>query len=165
MKSILIKVAVVLLVVVFSGQCIAQEDKRLHRFGLRASYKMDEVDLWGAEFSYQVNLKGMRRLEIGMGGMSSNTWDIFQLTFIYQWRLIRKGGFSAYTGPGAGLGYANYGYGDDNFYGIICADFGVDYTFKFPIQLAVDYRPEYSAWQDVGKELTNQVAIAVRLAF
>ena len=97
--------------------------------------------------------------------MSSTSWTIFQATFIYQWRLIRAGGFSAYTGPGAGFGYGDYGYAEGDFYGVLAANVGVDYTFKWPIQIALDYRPEYSAWQDEGKELTNQLAFAIRLAF
>lgn len=147
------------------NQDLNQEVKRIHRFGVRASYKSDEVDLWGAELSYQIYLKGMRRLEVGLGGMSSNTWNILQATFIYQWCFVEVGGLSIYAGPGAGIGYALYGYGDDKFYGVVAANLGIDYTFRFPIQIALDYRPEYSAWQEVGYDLTNQVAFAVRLAF
>lgn len=161
----LIAGAIVVLFLLISVQAYSQEDKRIHRAGLRAAYKSDDVDMWGAEFSYQVYLKGIRRLEVDLGTMSSSTWTIFQATFIYQWQLIRAGGFSFYAGPGAGFGYADYGYAEGKFYGVLAANVGVDYTFKFPIQLAVDYRPEYSAWQEVGAELTNQVAFAVRLAF
>lgn len=159
---------IVLLVVIGASPSFAQDTeamRRLNRFGVRASYKNDQVDLWGAEASYQIYLKGIRRLEIGVGGMSSNTWNIFQTTFIYQWCLVEVGGLTMYAGPGAGIGYALYGYGEDKFYGVAAANVGIDYTFRWPFQIAVDYRPEYSAWQKVGKELTNQVAIAVRLAF
>ena len=150
----------------FSAQLTAQDDlKRIHRFGVRGSYKIDEVDLWGAEFSYQIYLKGIRRLEVGLGGMSSNTWDIFQNTYIYQWCFVQVGGLTLYAGPGLGIGYANYGYGEDKFFGVVAADIGIDYTFRLPLQLAVDYRPEYSAWQEVGNEFTNQVSFAIRLAF
>ncbi len=142
-----------------------QENKRIHRLGVRGAYKIDNYDLWGAEASYQLYLKGIRRLEIDLGSMSSSTWDILQATFIYQWCFLEVGGLTFYGGPGAGIGYANYGYAEDKFYGVVAANIGIDYTFRLPIQLAVDYRPEYSAWQQVGKELTNQLAFAVRLAF
>ena len=145
-----------------SGQ---EDPQRIHRLGLRGAYKSDNVDMWGVEASYQLSLKGIRRLEIDLGTMSSSAWDILQTTFIYQWRFVRVGGLSLYAGPGAGIGYASYGYGDDTFFGVVAADIGVDYTFRLPLQVAVDYRPEYSAWQKVGKEVTNQVAVAVRLAF
>lgn len=151
---------------IFSTQLNAQDEvKRIHRLGFRATYMTNEVDFYGGEFSYQVYLKGIRRLEVGLGGMSSNTWNIIQNTYIYQWCFVQVGGLTLYAGPGIGVGYASYGYGDSEFYGVLAADFGIDYTFRFPLQLAVDYRPEYSAWQDVGKDVTNQVAFAVRLAF
>ncbi len=94
--------------------------------------------------SYQISLKGMRRFEVDFGVISSMEWDLFLFTGIYQWRLDRKGGLSLYTGLGLSIGYANYGYGDDKFYDILAANFGVDYTFKFPIQIGLDWRPEYS---------------------
>ena len=165
MKSIIKYAVLYALVLIFSQQLFSQENKRIHRFGVRGAYKNDEVDMWGAEASYQLYLKGIRRLEMDFGGMSSNTWDIFQATFIYQWCFVEVGGLTLYAGPGAGIGYANYGYGEDKFYGVIAGNIGIDYTFRLPLQLAIDYRPEYSAWQEVGKELTNQVAFAVRLAF
>lgn len=121
--------------------------------------------MWGAELSYQVYLKGIRRLEIDLGSMTSTAWSIFQTTFIYQWCFLQKGGFTMYGGPGAGFGYADYGYGEGQFFGVLAVNVGMDYTFNFPLQLAIDYRPEYSAWQEVGNEVTNQVAFAIRLAF
>ena len=154
-----------LLITIMHLSLDAQENKRIHRLGVRGAYESDQVDMWGAEASYQLYLKGIRRLEMDFGTMSSSTWDILQATVIYQWCFLQAGGFTLYAGPGAGIGYANYGYAEDKFYGVIAGNVGMDYTFKFPIQLALDYRPEYSAWQKVGKEVTNQIAFAVRLAF
>jgi hypothetical protein len=153
------------LVLIIDLPLSAQENERIHRLGVRGAYKSDNVDMWGAEASYQLYLKGIRRLEMDFGTMSSSTWDILQATVIYQWCFLEIGGLTLYAGPGLGIGYASYGYAEDEFFGVIAGNIGIDYTFKFPIQLALDYRPEYSAWQQVGKELTNQVAFAVRLAF
>jgi hypothetical protein len=161
----IVRIGLFLFLLMVAAQAISQERERIHRFGIRGSYKIDDVDLWGAEASYQIYLKGMRRLEIGVGGMSSSAWDIFQVTALYQWCFLELGGFTMYAGPGAGFGFASYGYGESEFYGVLAADIGMDYTFRLPFQIAVDYRPEYSAWQEVGAELTNQIALAVRFAF
>ena len=163
--SLLRYLLLLLLTTIIHHSLDAQEVKRIHRLGVRGAYESDQVDMWGAEASYQLYLKGIRRLEMDFGTMSSSTWDILQATVIYQWCFLQVGGLTLYAGPGAGIGYANYGYGEDKFFGVIAGNVGIDYTFKFPIQLALDYRPEYSAWQQVGKEVTNQVAFAVRLAF
>jgi len=163
--TLLKRASLFVLFMIFILQLSGQENKRIHRFGIRGAYKGDQVSFFGAEASYQIYLKGMRRLEVGIGGMSSTSWDIFQNTYIYQWCFIEKGGLTIYAGPGAGIGLANYGYGETEFYGILAANVGIDYTFKWPFQIAVDYRPEYSAWQQIGNEFTNQVALAVRLAF
>ena len=164
-KVVMTRTLLLVMAMLFTQQLFSQENERIHRFGVRGAYKSDKVDMWGAEASYQLYLKGIRRLEMDFGGMSSSTWDIFQATFIYQWCFLEAGGLTLYAGSGAGIGYANYGYGDDKFYGVVAGNVGIDYTFRLPFQIAIDYRPEYSAWQEVGKELTNQVAFAVRLAF
>ncbi len=164
-KSLMIKIVFLLLLIIMQFPLIGQENQRIHRLGVRGAYKNDKVDMWGAEASYQLYMKGIRRLEMDFGAMSSSSWDILQATVIYQWCFLQTGGLTLYAGPGAGIGYASYGYAEDEFFGVIAGNVGVDYTFKFPLQVALDYRPEYSAWQQVGKELTNQVAFAVRLAF
>lgn len=167
MKKLIVPFLVLTFVLNLSVDCFAQDEetRRIHRVGVRGAYKSDGVDMWGAEFSYQLYLKGIRRLEIDLGSMTSTAWSIFQTTFIYQWCFFQRGGFTIYAGPGAGFGYADYGYADGQFYGVLAANVGMDYTFKIPLQIGVDYRPEYSAWQEVGNEVTNQVAFAVRLAF
>lgn len=164
-RSFLKTLAALLFIVFFTINLSGQERERINRLGVRASYKNDGVSYYGAEISYQIYLKGIRRLEVGIGGMSSNTWDIWQNTYIYQWCLFEKGGFTFYTGPGAGFGFASYGYGELDFYGVLAADIGIDYTFRWPFQIAIDYRPELSAWQEQGNDFSNQLAFAIRLAF
>lgn len=165
MKSIFILFFSFLIVCSVYSQEENKEDIRKFRMGLRGVFKGDGNEYWGGDFSFQIYLKGMRRLELNFGSYNSMEWDLLQFTGIYQWRLIRKGGFSAYTGPGLGFGYANYGYGDDNFYGVLAANIGVDYTFKFPIQIGLDWRPEYSVLNEYKENYSNQFGLAIRLAF
>ena len=149
-----------------SLQVFTQEDIRVHRFGVSGVYANDKEQMGGAEISYQHYIKGIRRMEYDFAWLSATTWDILQITAVYQWRLIRKGGFNFYTGPGLGIGYANYGYGEDLFYGAVVADIGVDYTFKWPFQIGLKYRPGWSkAREKIGNDIEHQVSFALRLAF
>lgn len=143
----------------------SQDIERIHRVGLRSVYQNNQNGDWGAEFSYQVYLKGIRRIEADFGFVNSIEWDLFQFTGIYQWMLVRKGGFSFYTGPGLGFGYANYGYGEDKFYSVLAANVGIDYTFKIPLQIGLDWRPEYSILNEIDSDFANQFGLALRLAF
>ncbi|RLD59014.1 MAG: hypothetical protein DRJ05_07050 [Bacteroidetes bacterium] len=142
------------------------QDVRTNRLGLSGLYQNDKEQMGGAEISYQHYIKGIRRVEYDFGWLSAVSWDILQYTVVYQWRLIRKGGFNFYTGPGLGIGYANYGYGEDLFYGAVVADFGVDYTFEWPFQIGLRYRPGWSkAREKIGNDIEHQVSFALRLAF
>ena len=143
----------------------SQDVERLHRVGFRAAYLNRDNSYWGGELSYQIKLKGMRRLEMGLGLLSETSWSLTEFNVIYQWQLIRKGGFSFYTGPGLGIGYASYGYGDDDFYGKVAGNIGIDYTFRLPLQIAVDWRPGYILWDNIDNKFSNQVGLALRLAF
>jgi len=160
------KLIFIALITLFCYGAFAQDDPRIHRVGLSGVYSNDQEQLWGAEFSYQIYLKGIRRLEMNLGWLNGSSWDVTQLIAVYQWRLIRKGGFNFYTGPGLGVGYASYGYGDGSVYGIVAADIGVDYTFKIPLQIGLAYRPEYSlAKEKIGNDINHQIRFAIRLAF
>lgn len=157
---------ILVLFLLISLSLFAQEQSRIHRLGVSGAYRNDKEEMSGAEISYQLYLKGIRRLEVDFGWLSSSSFDVLQWTGIYQWRLIRKGGFNFYMGPGAGIGYANYGYGEDKFYGVLVGDIGIDYTFGLPIQIGLDYRPEWSLLQNhIGNELDHQINLAIRLAF
>jgi len=147
-------------------QSFAQVDIRKHRLGVSGVYSNNKEQMGGAEISYQNYIKGIRRVEYDFAFLSATSWDVLQFTVVYQWRLIRKGRFNFYTGPGLGLGYANYGYGEDQFYGAVVADIGVDYTFKWPLQIGFAYRPGWSkAREKIGNDIEHQLSFALRLAF
>ena len=150
-KTIIISIFSLLI----SCAVFSQDVERLHRVGVRGVYRSDTNAFWGAEFSYQIKLKGMRRLEMDFGWLSGTSWSLTQFTFIYQWQLIRNGGFSFYTGPGLGIGYASYGYGEGDFFGVLAANVGVDYTFRLPFQIAVDWRPGYILWDNIDNNFSN----------
>jgi hypothetical protein len=71
---------------------------------------------------------------------------------IYQWVFDIKNGFKWYVGPGVGVGIysSKYYYNDKTFlledkngaFAVLAGDVGVEYNFKFPLQLSFDVRPE-----------------------
>lgn len=96
------------------------------------------------EVSYQHSLgKNFVELDAGLVGFGAG----FQLTGIYNFIVLSpnwtpQGEWNLYAGPGLGVGhrgsyYENHG---ATFVGV-AGQVGLEYTFAFPLQLSVDYRP------------------------
>lgn len=118
------KVLLVLLVVV-SGFTVASAQK--NAIGLRLG--------GGAEATYQREFSERNRLEANLG---IDFWGGFELTGLYQWVWDLSAlapGFKWYAGVGAGI--AAWGGFDLGVRG----DIGIEYNFKFPLQLSLDYQP------------------------
>jgi hypothetical protein len=122
MKRIILTLA---LAVSLMGALNAQVDKKA--IGLRLGN--------GAEISYQHPLGNANRLELDLG---LNGWG-YGLDGIYQWvwglPQIAQG-VNWYAGVGAGLGINPVGFG----LGVL-GQVGAEYSFNFPLQLSLDYRP------------------------
>ena len=123
-------ILVMALVIGFAGMTSAQVDGKA--IGLRLGY--------GGEITYQHPLGSANRLELDLG---FNTWGGTvwgtNLSGLYQWvwDLSDLGdGFNWYAGVGGavGLGGGNFGMG-------ILGQVGIEYHFKVPLMLSVDYRP------------------------
>lgn len=124
---------VILLLVTFAFSANAQGGNGYQNaVGVRAG--------WGAEASYQRYLDLNHRLEFGLG---INRYG-FDATGIFQWMFDipsnTSGQFKWYAGAGVGTGgwynkdYSGFSLG---FKGQI----GIEYTFKIPLLLSMDYRP------------------------
>ena len=92
---------------------------------------------WGAEATYQRALNDKNRIEADLGlefdGGGLN------LAGTYQWVFNLSGlapGFNWYVGPGVGLGL----WDKDFAIGVVGA-IGIEYNFRFPLQLSLDWRP------------------------
>jgi hypothetical protein len=98
------------------------------------------VSGYGAEVSYQHPLGNANRLELDLG---VNHYG-FGLNGVYQWVWDLSDladGFNWYAGVGAGLGMYNYD-NTQNAFGIgLLGQVGIEYNFKVPVQLSLDYRP------------------------
>lgn len=102
---------------------------------------------WGGEISYQHPLSSSNRVELDLGlNFLDGTGGAF-LAGIYQWvwdLSTLSPGFNWYAGAGPGVGL--YG---SNFSVAAMGQIGIEYNFKIPLQLSLDYRPGIFVVPDV----------------
>lgn len=110
----------------------------------------------GGEISYQKALGSSNRLEIDLG--LANEFTNFKATGLYQWVWNLEDRFNWYAGVGGGLVSA----GSTGIYaaGVI----GIEYNFKAPILLSIDYRPEVGVAGGLNG-LDSDIALSVRYQF
>jgi len=110
-------------------------------YGIGASYQhgfgeknMLQADLDFFAYSYSIRIPGMGRI-------STYDWGV-QATATYNWIFpisswTHAGSWNWYAGVGGGIGWNWYKIGWAGVAGMI----GVEYNFKFPLQLSIDWRP------------------------
>lgn len=110
----------------------------------------------GGEISYQKALGENNRLEIDLG--LANEFTNFKATGLYQWVWNLEDKFNWYAGAGGGIVSAN----GTGIYasGVV----GIEYNFKAPILLSIDYRPEIGVAGGLDG-LNSDVALSVRYQF
>ncbi|MFN3968354.1 hypothetical protein [Flavobacterium sp.] len=132
--------AIMLVGLAFSTQA---QDISKNALGLR----LGDNDGFGGEVSYQRGLSKNNRLELDLGWRNSKNVDAFKLVGLYQWVWNIDGGFNWYAGLGGGVGSWSYdqgGFSDSGTIILAAADLGIEYNFKeAPIQLSLDFRPEF----------------------
>jgi len=143
----------------------ANAQERTKAVGVRVSFVQDEYSLVGTEFSFQKDVRKIGRRETDIGWWASGQWDILKFTLVRQWKIVNTDRFNFYGGGGFGVGYIIYNFGQNEFFATLGLNLGVDYTFGFPIQIAIDTRPEWTIVNNFGTNLGYDVALAVRLAF
>lgn len=149
------------------GTVFAQaQDISKNALGLR----LGDNDGFGGEISYQRGLSKNNRLELDLGWRNSNNVDAIKIAGLYQWVWNIDGGFNWYAGVGGGLSSWSFdapaGYnGDDSGLGIFAAgDIGIEYNFDVPIQLSLDFRPEFYFNSDDFREdnFGPDIALGIR---
>ncbi len=149
------------------GTVFAQaQDISKNALGLR----LGDNDGFGGEISYQRGLSKNNRLELDLGWRNSNNVDAIKIAALYQWVWNIDGGFNWYAGVGGGLSSWSFdapkGYeGDDSGLGIFAAgDIGIEYNFDVPIQLSLDFRPEFYFNSDDFREdnFGPDIALGIR---
>ena len=143
MKKIILS-AFLLLGLAFSAQA---QDISKNALGLR----LGSSNGFGTEISYQRGLGDNNRLELDLGWRDGRNFNAFQLTGIYQWLWNIEGGFNWYAGVGGGIGSWSYDrrignnrVEDSGTFVYAAGDIGIEYNFEeAPIQLSLDFRPEF----------------------
>ncbi len=136
------KYMLAVIAVVFSMGAMAQTHD--HAIGAR----FGGGNAFGAEFTYQMGLSNVNRLELDLGLTAHSNYSGFSLAGAYHWLFNIEGGFNWYVGPAASIGSWSYKSSydttkDDGFYLGLGAQGGVEYNFdEIPLQLSVDSRPQ-----------------------
>jgi hypothetical protein len=153
------------------GTVFAQaQDISKNALGLR----LGDNDGFGGEVSYQRGLSSKTRLEFDLGWRNSNNVDAIKLAALHQWVWNIDGGFNWYAGLGGGIGswkseafYINnvkYN-GDSNTVVFAAGDIGIEYNFDVPIQLSLDYRPEFYFSDGINENYGSDIALGIRYRF
>jgi len=124
----------------------------------------------GGEISFQTALGSANRLELDLG---LNNWNNnsgyagFGLTGTYQWvwgldKLAP--GFKWYLGLGPQLGSWNTNSYSGFALGIV-GQVGLEYNFKIPLQLSLDYRPGWYVLPSNYGGIYDGIALGIRYKF
>jgi len=157
----------ILTVVIFSGfLTMSSQEISNHAIGVR----FGDNDGFGGEISYQRQLSEINRVEINLGYRDHKDFNAFKLTGIYQWVWNIDGGFSWYAGFGAGIGSWSYSNGfisdaDEGVFVNADGNVGIEYNFKAPILISIDFRPEIGIIGDYGKDTDLDLALSIRYQF
>lgn len=167
MKKVFLS-AIMLFGIAISAQA---QDISKNALGLR----LGDNDGFGGEISYQRGLGDNNRLELDLGWRNSNDVDAFKLTGLYQWVWNIEGGFNWYAGLGGGLGSWSYDrrigndrYEDSGTFVYAAGDIGIEYNFdEAPIQLSLDFRPEFYFNSDDFRDdnFGPDIALGIRYRF
>jgi hypothetical protein len=144
----------------FAGHLLsAQEYSKA--IGVRGAFGHDHYQYAGVEFSFQKDVREIGRAEYDIGWYSSTQWDAYKFTGIRQWKIINKSKFHFYAGVGGGAGLVVFPHAENDFFATVNLNTGIDYTLGF-IQLAVDWRPEWTVINNFGTQLGYDVGLAIR---
>ncbi len=126
---------------------------------------------FGGEISYQRGLGNNNRLELDLGFRNSDNVDAFKLAGLYQWVWNIEGNFNWYAGVGGGLGNWSTNFNGNKSNGTFlfaAGDIGIEYNFdEAPIQLSLDYRPEFYINSDgySDNSIGSDIALSIRYRF
>lgn len=104
---------------------------------------------YNLEFSYQHSMPTHNMLDVTVGITHAwSRWGYIEANCMYDWIFNIRGNWHWYLGPGAGLGYG-YGIYWHEYHYIplrlnIGGQVGVEYQFKIPLTLSVDWRPMFN---------------------
>ena len=129
--------------------------------GVRGAFGYDHYQYAGGEFSFQRDVREIGGAEYDIGWYASTQWDVLKFTGIRQWKIVNKRKFHFYGGVGGGAGLVMFPHAENDFFATLNLNMGVDYTIGF-LQLALDWRPEWTVINNFGTQLGYDVGLALR---
>ena len=159
MKKIMI-VVVVLFTISATTTAVKAQLIEKNALGVR----IGDSDGFGGEISYQRALSDNNRLEFDLGWRDSNDTNAFKILGLYQWVMEIENRFNWYVGAGAGFG--SFDSEDDNgVFALIAGDLGIEYNFKIPLLISLDFRPELSFNDNYSDGLDFDIGLGLRYQF
>ncbi len=156
-----------LLAIIFFTVSINAQESTRNAIGLR----LGDSDGFGAEISFQRDLKTNNRLEIDFGWRNGVNYDGVKLVGLYLWVWLLDGDFNWYAGAGGGLSAFridnNFGNSAKDTFVFAAGNIGVEYNFKIPLRLSLDFRPELGFGNDNydNNDVDFDIGLGVRYKF
>ncbi len=122
--------------------------------GARGLFGVEGNAYGGVELSVQ----NIGRSEFDLG-WANNSW---KFTGLKLFNLLRSGSFGLYAGAGGGIGYYN-SHEYDEIFGTLALNLG-SYLMLGPVQVGLDWRPEWYIINHSGSDVSFNVALGARLA-
>lgn len=154
------KIATVLIAMICAGAICSAQPRNV---GIRAGAT-------GFDASYQHSTKSSQFVEADLGvdfGFNANGHAGFKATAIYNFIWARpawtqKGRWGLYAGPGLSIGYVDdqvshklgdgiYNFYEKGFMIAVAGQVGLEYSFWFPLNIALDIRPYFGLHVNEGK--------------
>ncbi|SEK36071.1 hypothetical protein SAMN04487910_0342 [Aquimarina amphilecti] len=176
------KLFFVLILIVTSINLQAQDIPK-NTIGIRLSEGVVGDEGFGPEITYQRQMFGEHnRIDVNLSWKTNSFINTYRGGAYFHWSYNIWDNLNWFAGPGIGAGYVDFkssifGFGisndrDSEFFPYVGADFGVDYRFDFPLQVAFSIRPTYDihsiensgGFSDVDNFGVN-VGIAARYIF
>lgn len=155
------KLIVTALVLIGSGFTAQSQEISKNVLGLR----LGDNNGFGTEISYQRGLSDNNRIEANLGWRNNHNVSALKLTGIYQWVWEIDNNFNWYAGAGAGLGSWSNSDSNGSFV-YISGNVGIEYNFEeVPIQLSLDYRPEFGGHGYFNNNYGSDIALGIRYKF
>jgi len=154
-----------IVIIVFSLTANAQRISE-NAIGLR----LGNSSGFGTEVNYQRGIGDNNRLEFGLAWHSNNNVTNFKITGLYQWIWILDGNLNWYAGLGGGIGQTSFDNDflpknrDNEFFGFVAGDLGIEYNFDIPLLISVDFRPELG-FGNFRNDIDFDIAFGIRYQF
>lgn len=128
--------------------------------------------LLDAEISYQVMLNDDdNRIEADLGFGGGSYFNVLKFSGIYQWVFELEYPLLWYAGLGASAGFWSYDEDfvtpndDSGLFMNLAGQVGCEYTFEVPIQISLDFKPEFGILNKYNTGFDGGVGLGIRYKF